>query len=140
VQSLGRTYSRRHLESSQNLSRILINRMLSLRLSLRSGRPNTLFERQSIVRCRSQTESVTATVQSDIFDRQSKLRHRRHIDTQARRQQSRPSQEISIRPTERQRHGQSTSWSLCTDTELYTGPHTESYTESTDMEHTSAEL
>ena len=50
-----------------------------IKQSLRSGRPNTLFERQSIVRCHSQIESVTVAVRrlrsavkdSTIADRQA---------------------------------------------------------------------
>jgi hypothetical protein len=110
--------------------------MLPLRLSLRSGRPNTLFKRQSIVRYRSQIATVTRRrlvrrLRSAVKDVLPQI---------AEQASTRPNQETSTRPTERQRHGQSTSWSLCTDTELYTGSYMELYTESTDMEHISAEL
>jgi hypothetical protein len=83
VHSLGRTYSRGHLESSQSLSRILINRMLSLRSSFRPSRPNTLFNvsRSHVVAARSQQSPVA--VQLDVFDQQSKMHHRRQQSRQA---------------------------------------------------------
>ena len=77
--------------------------------SVQSGRPNTLFERQSIVRCRSQTESVTrhrpiGRLRSAIKDA---------LLQTAEQASTRPNQETSTRPTERQKHDQSTSWSCC---------------------------
>jgi hypothetical protein len=132
VQSPGRTYSRRHLKSSHSLSQARSTRAFS-----RADLIPYLNVSQSYVVAARPNQSPPPSNQTSSTDSQSYVT----ADIQARKHAgTRPSQEISIRPTERQRHGQSTSWSLCTDTELYTGSHTESYTESMDMEHISAEL
>src|SRR3984885_13729882 len=67
MQSLDCTYNGRHLGLIQSFSQVLINQTPPLQSSqinqsFQSGRPNTLFKRQSIVRCHSQIESVTVAV------------------------------------------------------------------------------
>ena len=77
VQSPGRTYSRRHLESSQSLSQVRSIRAFS-RADLI---PYLNVSRSYVVAARSQQSPVA--VQSDVFDQQSKMHYRRQQSRQA---------------------------------------------------------
>jgi hypothetical protein len=171
MQNPGRTYSRRRLESSQSLSQVLVNRTPPLQSSrinhsFRPGRPNTLFERQLIVR--SQSNRISHPSPSDVFDQQSKILSGRQTGTGLIRKSVCGRQNVRNTADQRLRASARASSLNCSplyrsiaarlnahglvsrtifptdiDTELYLESHTESYTESytesTDMEHTGAE-
>ena len=77
VQSLGRTYSRGHLESSQSLSQVRLTRAFS-RADLV---PYLNVSQSHVVAARSQQSPVA--VQLDVSDQQSKMHHRRQQSRQA---------------------------------------------------------